>query len=117
MSDAEPTDRPELPTNVRQLLARTNVVLPKNRVKVEARAASPIPRDPIRAEAAVPAGLAEYLSVKARLHQRLLDEMNDRDLLGGREEDLAAAVREFVDRVLETEDVPLNEVERRRLAD
>ena len=43
--------------------------------------------------------------------------MNQQDLLGAREEDLAVAVREFVDRVLETEDVPLNEDERRRLAD
>jgi pilus assembly protein CpaF len=55
--------------------------------------------------------------VKAGLHQRLLDEIDQRNLMGAAEETLAAAVRDFVDRVLATEDLPLNEVERRRLFD
>ena len=60
---------------------------------------------------------AEHLSVKGQLHQRLLDEINERGLLGADEAELEAEVRSFVDRVLATEDIPLNEHERRRLAD
>ena len=43
--------------------------------------------------------------------------LNERGLLGAGEPELAAEVRAFVERVLETEDMPLNEEERRRLAD
>ena len=102
--------------DARQFFAQSNISLPKNRVKADSRTTSQAARDPARAEAAPAPGLSEHLSVKARLHQRLLDEMNERELLGAGEDDLAAAIREFVDRVLETEDVPLNEGERRRLA-
>jgi pilus assembly protein CpaF len=60
---------------------------------------------------------AEYLAVKGMLHQRLLDELDERNMLSSGEEFLAGAVRDFVDRVLATEDVPLNDSERGRLAD
>ena len=55
-------------------------------------------------------GSAEYLAVKGALHQRLLDEINEQNMLGGNEEFLASAAREFVERVLETEDLLLNEI-------
>lgn len=103
------------PSNSRQLLARSAVVLPKGRVKAERTA--PVSRESPRPEAPPRSSLAEHLSVKGRLHQRLLDEMNERDMLGASEEELAGAVRMFVDRILATEDVPLNEAERRQLAD
>jgi pilus assembly protein CpaF len=62
-------------------------------------------------------GRAEYQTVKGELHERLLDEINQRKLLGSGEEALAAAAREFVERVLETEDLPVNEAERKQLAE
>ncbi len=58
-----------------------------------------------------------YSSIKGELQERLLDEMGERDLLTGSEDDVAVAVREFVDRILESEDLPLNRLERERLAD
>ncbi|HTU27130.1 MAG TPA: CpaF family protein [Pirellulales bacterium] len=64
-----------------------------------------------------PPSSAEHQTVKARLHRRLLDEINQRDLLGTGEEELTAAIHDFVDHVLATEDLPLNERERRQLAD
>ena len=82
MNDAESADRQNSAKDPRQWMARTQVALPKDRVKTEARTATPIPRDAQRAEPAAGAGLAEHLSVKAGLHRRLLDEMNQRDLLG-----------------------------------
>jgi len=60
---------------------------------------------------------AAYQSVKGRLHERLLDELSDEELTTQPEELIAAWVQQFVDRVLSTEDLPLNEVERRQLAD
>jgi pilus assembly protein CpaF len=110
-SDADLHDRS------RKLMSRATFTVPKGRVKVE-RAASAGVRETARAEAPpVRTSQAEHLSVKGRLHQRLLDELNERDLLGGGEAELAAAVRAFVEEVLATEDIPLNELERRRLAE
>jgi pilus assembly protein CpaF len=47
----------------------------------------------------------------------LLDEIGEKSLYGTGEETIARAVQEFVQRVLQTEDIPLNQSERERLAD
>ncbi len=49
------------------------------------------------------------------MHQRLLDELDRRNLLGASEETLTTFVQTFVDEALRDEDLPLNEAERRRL--
>jgi pilus assembly protein CpaF len=59
----------------------------------------------------------DYVSIKSRLHGRLLDEIGERNLYGGGEDAIAKAVGDFVARVLETEDLPLNGEERERLAE
>jgi pilus assembly protein CpaF len=59
----------------------------------------------------------DYMSIKARLHSRLLDEIGERSMFGTGEDAIARAVQEFVSHVLETEDLPLNQEERDRLAD
>jgi len=59
----------------------------------------------------------DFLSIKSRLHSRLLDEIGERSMFGSGEEAIAAAVQDFVARVLQTEDIPLNASERERLAD
>src|SRR5207248_3401576 len=84
-------------------------------VQAEAtRPEAPHPR-PRPARGAGPA--VGYQAVKGELHQRLLDEFEERNLLTASEEVVAAAVREFVDRVLSFEELPLNDQERKRLAD
>ena len=60
---------------------------------------------------------SDYLSVKAALHEKLLDEIGERGLLDGDNANVAAAVQEFAARAIESEDVPLNEAERIRLAE
>jgi pilus assembly protein CpaF len=101
----------------RLVLTSSNHVVPKSRIKVE-RPSATAPRESVRAEApAVRSIHAEHLSVKGELHQRLLDEINERGLLGASEAELETEVRAFVERVLATEDIPLNEAERRGLAD
>ena len=76
--------------------------------------------EPTRAEASVlpRIGYAEHLSVKGRLHQRLLDEINDRGTAHRR---MKPSWRPRCGSLSigswPTEDIPLNDVERRRLAD
>lgn len=60
---------------------------------------------------------ADYLTVKAALHERLLDEIGERRLLDSESADVAAAVQEFAARTIESEEIPLNEAERIRLAE
>jgi pilus assembly protein CpaF len=62
-------------------------------------------------------GRADYVSVKAGLLARLLDDIGDRRLMAEDEEGVARVVREFVARVLTEEEIPLNDQERARLAD
>jgi pilus assembly protein CpaF len=72
-----------------------------------------------RQRSAAPAapGLVDYLTIKTRLHERLLDDIGERQLLGSSEEDVERAVSEFVARTLAEEDLPLNAEERERLGD
>jgi pilus assembly protein CpaF len=60
---------------------------------------------------------ADYVAIKSELHERLLDEIGEKNLLGTSDEVVAAAVQSFVARVLDSEDLPLNREERVRLAD
>jgi pilus assembly protein CpaF len=101
------------------LLSRSHYQLPSGRLRE-----SPGSRDaesPRTAAAAQPKpatrDAADYESVKGALHERLLNELDGRNLLGASEETLSAAVREFVARVLAEGDVALNEAERGRIGD
>ena len=68
-------------------------------------------------EPAAVAGRSDYLIVKGAIQERLLREIGARNLFGLAEAEIATAVRDFTARVLATEDVPLNEDERGRLAE
>ena len=103
----------------RDLLGRSNLSLPAGRVKEKPRqsaAASATERP--RAEAApLHQGPAHQLTVKGRLHERLLDEINARNLLGSSEELLVEFVRDFVGRALEDDALALNETERTQIVE
>jgi pilus assembly protein CpaF len=62
-------------------------------------------------------GRADYLTVKAALQEQLLDEIGERGLLDSDGADVANAVKEFAARALASEDIPLNDAERVRLAE
>jgi pilus assembly protein CpaF len=100
---------------LRKVLGRGTIEVPTSRLQNDKRSATVSAPAPVRV--VTPPSTAEHQNVKARLHRRLLDEINEQDLLNTGEEELTEAVREFVDRVLATEDLPLNERERRQLAD
>jgi pilus assembly protein CpaF len=65
----------------------------------------------------VSAGRADYAKIKSTLQERLLEDIEKRDMLGRSDEEVASAVEDFTSRVLEFENVPLNEAERARLAE
>ncbi len=101
----------------RQRLLKSSLSLPAARAKSAKKpgpsrtvAAAPPPPLPVR-------GGMEHNSVKGALHTRLLDELDRRNLLSAGEETLADFVETFVNEALASEDLPLNEGERRRLVD
>jgi pilus assembly protein CpaF len=103
------------PTGSRELLARLNLSVPKERLHRSADAATPLAAA-ARQAAAPLADRVEFQSVKLSLHQRLLDELDENNLLGAGEAELGQRVRDFVERALEEEGLALNNLERQRLA-
>jgi len=69
-----------------------------------------------RAAHAAP-GRSNYLAIKSALQERLLADIGEQKLLGIAEQEVAGAVAEFTARVLASENLPLNESERGRLAE
>lgn len=101
---------------VRALLGGRSIDLPTSRLHVERKATTV--SSAVASRPVVPSSNAEELTVKLRLHRRLVDELNELDLMGSSDIDMAAAVREFVRNILDTEeDLLLNERERRQLSD
>ncbi len=103
--------------NLRERLNRARLSVPVHRVKERAQAV-PSSVERLRGEGRLAGvGKSEYLAVKGALHERLLNELNSRSMLGVAEDALAAAVRDFVQHILAVEELPLNEAERKQLAE
>ncbi len=103
----------------RDVLARTRVTIPHVRLRQrgDRQVASLAFDQPEAREATLGPGRATYLTVKSELHSQLLNELDRTGRLQAGEESIRSFVREFVARALATEDLPLNDVERRRLAE
>jgi pilus assembly protein CpaF len=106
------------PSISRQVLGQANLGLPLDRLRATARKtviqATDLKR-PADSEHAPSA--ANYQVVKLALHQQLLDDLDRQNLLTAREETITEFVEDFVARSLASEDLPLNQEERRRLVD
>ncbi|MFN4259630.1 MAG: CpaF family protein [Gemmataceae bacterium] len=101
----------------RAKLGRTPRSMPAQRVKDKPSATSPVlEARPLDAQPIQRLGRAQYLSVKGELHERLLNLINERGLFAQGEDVLTGVVREFVADVLRSEDLTLNETERKQLA-
>ncbi|MBM82790.1 MAG: pilus assembly protein CpaF [Planctomycetaceae bacterium] len=102
----------------RKRFSRKLLTLPSDRLKPQKSQASErghqfaVPTVPTKAAVNV-----EYQSVKGILHERLIDEMNDQNILAQSDDELESFVSEFVANVLDNEDWPLNGQERRRLGE
>jgi pilus assembly protein CpaF len=113
MSD-RPDSNQDNQDHSREAFLRSVLSVPSGRLREKPRPAAAAPAAP----ATLPEpGRAEYLHVKGRLHQRLLDEIDRANLLSAGEEVLGRAVRDFVTRVIAEGELPLNDGERRRLVD
>ena len=101
----------------RDLLSRTRVAIPSLRLRQHGERQVPTLSfdQPGAREAIIGPGRAAYLSVKTELHSQLLNELDRTNRLTASEESIRGFVRDFVERVLETQDLPLNDLERRRL--
>ncbi len=104
----------------REVLSHTNLALPLERLrhaqhrKTGNRAVEP----PTLAEAVQPgSGSVNYQVVKGQLHERMLDDLDRRNLLTAGEQQITQFVEQFVAQALLLEDLPLNDDERRRLVD
>jgi pilus assembly protein CpaF len=58
-----------------------------------------------------------FLRIKSDLHQQLLTDLDRRNLISAGEEQLTEIVEDFVTQALQSEELPLNEQERRQMVD
>ena len=105
--------------DIQRILRRSRAVEAPNRLRNAAkRPAAPTAQEELaRAETAAAPSRSDYLAVKGALQERLMREIGNRNLFGLPESEVISAVRDFTTRVLETEDIPLNDDERGRLAE
>jgi pilus assembly protein CpaF len=98
----------------RQRLSKFRFQVPKERAQEREMTKNAFS---VSTEALVKPKTADYVTVKTGLHQRLLDLLNESRFVAASDEVLEEAVEEFVERVLDREDLPLNAAEQRQLAD
>jgi pilus assembly protein CpaF len=100
--------------SLRERLQRKSIEVPKDRLRPtrsESGEASPDPAGQRRVNRNI-----EYQAIKGDLHERLIDELNRQGALARGDSELKSLIDQFVSDILETEDWPLNDSERSRLA-
>lgn len=115
------TDHSASPADWRSRLGQKTVQVPRERLRSSrateesSRTAKPV--DATKPQKRRPSRNVEYQVIKGALHERLIDQMNEMGMLTRPDEELEQFVSEFVTDVLENEEMPLNESERRRLGE
>src|SRR5690348_14315211 len=115
MSDSR-HDEPIVPQDARSLLNRSLSKEAAYRIRVPSTRTARLTRD-AEEPAINRAASADYMSIKGVLQERLLAEIGDKTLTREGDSGLLESVRDFTRRILETENIPLNETERDRLAE
>lgn len=113
MSDAAEPDSPE---SIRALFKGRGAPPALSRVTHRQSTGPASNEAPTPSGTAMPEPRGDYISVKSDLQERVIQEMQRRNLLGAGEEVLTAAVQEFVSGVLDSEDLAITEDERDHLA-
>lgn len=108
----EERNNEETPETLREKLTEARFATPSERTRKGGEAGKESTWDPRKR----PDSGSDYTSVKSNLHSRLLNEVEKTGMLTASEDEIKSFVHSFVDRVLATESLPLNETERRRLA-
>ena len=100
----------------REMLTRASLNLPGDRVRQEQERKSSKSFQSASATNIAPSN-ASFATVKAVMHTQLLEDLDRRDRITASEDELSNLVRDFVAEALETQDWPLNDLERRQLVD
>lgn len=103
--------------SLREILQKKSVKVPEDRVRQQKEPANILGQSPGSSPDARGNRQLEYLTIKGNLHERLIDEMNRQGVLVQADEELKQFVTEFVQEVLNNEDIPLNQQEQIRVAD
>jgi pilus assembly protein CpaF len=100
-------------SSAREILSRSSLHLPSDRVRLESKRGS---QNFQNANAQTPVGSsASFASVKAIMHQQLLEDLDRREQITANEDELTGLVTDYVSTALETQDWPLNDAERKQL--
>lgn len=102
--------------SARDLLTRSSLHLPGDRVRAEGRRQASQSFSTQNA-VAPNVGSASFASVKSVMHQQLLEDLDRRERITANEDELTELVTEFVTDSLATQDWPLNDSERKQLVD
>lgn len=102
--------------SARDLLTRTALNIPDDRVRAEVKRQSSASFSMQTTKAPI-SGATSFASVKAVMHQQLLEDLDRRERITADEDELTGLVTEFVTDALETQDWPLNKSERKQLVD
>jgi pilus assembly protein CpaF len=114
MKDTEQNIRERI--NARDLLTRSSLHLPGDRVRSEVRRQTS--QSFSNQKSIAPSGgSASFASVKAIMHQQLLEDLDRREQITANEDELTGLVTDFVTDALATQDWPLNDSERKQLVD
>lgn len=100
----------------REMLTRASLNLPGDRVRQETERSSGNSFQSSSSTSIAPSN-ASFATVKAVMHTQLLEDLDRRDRITANEDELSNLVRDFVAEALETQDWPLNDLERRELVD
>lgn len=115
MNDSEEKEQRQR-FSARDLLTRSSLQLPGDRVRSEARRLASQSFATQNATAAG-SGTASFSTVKAVMHQQLLEDLDRRERITANENELTGLVTDFVTDALATQDWPLNDTERKQLVD
>ncbi|MFM7037592.1 MAG: CpaF family protein [Planctomycetaceae bacterium] len=99
--------------DARRRLLRASLQLPAEQIRGAQRPASRV----LQPTAAERVQASSFQQICNELHQQLLTDLDQRDLLNSDEARLSEIIREFVLRVLDEQDLALNEQERGRLVE
>ena len=102
--------------SARDLLTRSSLHLPSDRVRSEVRRQASQSFS-TQNTIATNGGSASFASVKAVMHQQLLEDLDRRERITANEDELTGLVTDFVTDALATQDWPLNDSERKQLVD
>jgi pilus assembly protein CpaF len=101
----------------RQILSRANLNLTRDHVRSMTKRATTSALAPTSTPPASRNGAVSFLRIKSDLHQQLLTDLDRRNLISAGEEQLTEIVEDFVTQALQSEELPLNEQERRQMVD